>query len=179
MKLKTNTSGNPTAIILIGPMGCGKTTIGKLLKEQTGWQFMDADDYHPQANIDKMAAGLALNDEDRHPWLLRLRAMIDKSIIRKTPIILACSALKQSYRETLGIDQQKIVSVYLKGDPDLLASRIGNRSHQYMNKGLLDSQLATMEEPDGGLTVDIGTTPESIVSEIITTIQARTSTVRK
>jgi carbohydrate kinase (thermoresistant glucokinase family) len=177
--MQTNTSENPMAIVLIGPMGCGKTTIGKLLTEQTGWRFMDADDYHPQVNIDKMAAGIALNDEDRHPWLLRLAAMINESIIRKTPLILACSALKQSYREALGIDQQKIVSVYLKGAPDLLASRIGNRNHQYMDKSLLDSQLATMEEPDGGLTVDIGTAPESIVSEIITTIHARTSTVRK
>lgn len=174
----TNIRKKPMVLVLIGPMGSGKTTIGKLLAERTGWRFADADDYHPQNNIAKMAAGISLNDNDRQPWLVRLSELINRALADEDPLILACSALKQSYREILGVDQETIISVYLKGSQELLAKRVGNRKHQYMNKGLLDSQMATMEEPDQGLVVDISPAPEQIVAEIITTIHAKNLTVR-
>lgn len=154
-------------IVLIGPMGCGKSTIGKLLAETAGWRFADADDYHPKENITKMAAGISLDDADRQPWLLRLAALINESVADADPLVLACSALKRQYRDTLGIDQEMVMSVYLKGSQELLARRIAERSHPYMSRGLLDSQLATMEEPQGGMVVDISSSPEQIVSEII------------
>lgn len=171
MKNIPNTTGELMVIVLIGPMGSGKTTIGKLLAEKTGWSFSDADDYHPQENIKKMAAGISLTDEDREPWLLTLSKLINSSLTNKQPLILACSALKQSYRDLLGIDQKKIISIYLKGSQNLLAKRIENRNHQYMDKRLLNSQLDTMEEPGAGLIIDISPAPEMIVAEIISAIQ--------
>ncbi len=157
-------------IILIGPMGCGKTTVGKLLAEQVGWPFADGDDFHPPENVDKMRQGIPLQDSDRLGWLTTLRRHIELQIQANTNLVLACSALKQSYRDLLGIDQQQVVSVYLKGSAELLKKRITHRTHQYMNESLLQSQLQTMEEPDDGLIVSIDATPETICSQIITTL---------
>lgn len=154
-------------IVIIGPMGCGKTTIGILLADHTGWPFADADDFHPPENVEKMRQGIPLEDGDRFGWLTVLRSHIDDRVAQGEHLILACSALKKSYRDLLGIDQQQVVSVYLKGTAALLRARIANRSHQYMNDSLLQSQLQTMEEPENGLIVSIDQTPEDICSEII------------
>ncbi len=154
-------------IVLTGPMGCGKTTIGKLLSQRLGWGFEDGDDFHPPENIAKMAAGIPLEDADRIPWLTILHGRINDCNADGRPMVIACSALKSKYRELLGINQRDVVSVYLQGSRELLASRIAGRSHRYMKKELLDSQLATLEEPANGLTVDIGPAPEDIVSAII------------
>lgn len=154
-------------IVLIGPMGCGKTTIGTLLAARLDCRFADGDDYHPQGNVTKMSAGIPLTDDDRLPWLAILAEMIRASIRRKEKMVLACSALKRTYRQILGIDQQQIFSVYLRGSRELLAERIGHRQHPYMNKGLLDSQLATLEVPRDGLIVDIAQSPERIVNDIL------------
>ncbi|MGI9536493.1 MAG: gluconokinase [Desulfocapsaceae bacterium] len=154
-------------IVIIGPMGCGKTTVGELLAERLKWSFADADDFHPPENVEKMRQGIPLDDDDRFGWLTSLGAHIEEQIQRDNNLILACSALKQSYREILGIDQKRTFSVYLKGSFELLQERIAKRSHQYMNESLLQSQLRTMEEPSGGLIVSIDQSPEMICSEII------------
>ncbi|WP_217909478.1 gluconokinase [Desulfosediminicola flagellatus] len=158
--------------MLTGPMGCGKTTIGKLLANRLGWRFADGDDFHPPANIAKMKAGLPLGDEDRYPWLHILHAAIEKAVSDNDNLILACSALKQEYRKLLGINQQSVISVYLQGSPELLRERIETRTHLYMDKGLLESQLNTLEEPTSGLIVSIADSPEAIVDSIIYSISA-------
>ena len=147
-------------------MGCGKTTIGRLLSIRLGWRFEDGDDFHPEENIRKMQSGQPLEDEDRYPWLEVLHGMIRKSLQSDENMILACSALKRDYRRRLGIDQRSVVSVYLKGSAELLQQRVAARTHRYMDKGLLESQLNTLEEPRHGLVVSIANRPEEIVDEI-------------
>jgi carbohydrate kinase (thermoresistant glucokinase family) len=160
-------------IVLMGPMGCGKTTIGKMLAGELGWVFCDADDAHPKKNIEKMAAGIALTDEDRQPWLEKLREKILNRLEREEDAILACSALKQFYRDILGVDQKRVKTVYLKGSFDLLSERIQNRRHPYMDKTLLESQLDTLEEPKDGLWVDISAPMERIVGTIVDALKLR------
>lgn len=154
-------------IVLIGPMGCGKTTVGRLLSSRLGWRFEDGDDFHPEANRRKMNSGIPLDDDDRYPWLQKLRSMLEEAAAQDDDLILACSALKRQYRRLLGIDQKRILSVYLKADRDLLRQRVQARSHQFMNKGLVDSQLATLEEPETGLQVAVDGTPEEVVEQIV------------
>lgn len=158
-------------LILMGPMGCGKTTIGKMLAKKLGWPFYDADDFHPKENVEKMRAGIALTDEDRKLWLEKLRANIHRWLKHGQNTILACSALKQAYRNILGVNQNTMRAVYLKGSYSLLRKRIEERQHPYMDKNLLRSQLDTLEEPKDGLTVDISATPEIIVSTIIKSLK--------
>jgi len=154
-------------LILVGPMGSGKTAIGKLLAEKLGWAFYDADDSHPKENVEKMRAGIALTDKDRRLWLEKLRGYIQCWLEEKQNTILACSALKQAYRDILGVDQITVKTVYLKGSYSLLRKRIEERQHPYMDKKLLRSQLDALEEPEDGLRVDISPTPETIVGTII------------
>jgi carbohydrate kinase (thermoresistant glucokinase family) len=160
-----------TVIVLIGPMGCGKTTIGKMLARELGWTFCDADDAHPKKNIEKMAAGTALTDGDRKPWLEKLRAKILRRLEHEKNAILACSALKQVYRDILGVDQKRVKTVYLKGSFDLLSKRIQGRRHLYMDNTLLQSQLDTLEEPKDGLWVDISAPRERIVRTIVDALE--------
>jgi carbohydrate kinase (thermoresistant glucokinase family) len=158
-------------IVLIGPMGCGKTTVGKLLADRLHWPFDDADDFHPPANVDKMRQGIPLDDQDRQGWLATLAARIDARKQAGENLILACSALKKKYRDLLGVDQVQVRTVYLKGDFHLLRQRIEGRNHQYMNKDLLTSQLATMEEPEDGLTLQGGPSPAALTEEIVSWLQ--------
>jgi carbohydrate kinase (thermoresistant glucokinase family) len=158
-------------LILIGPMGCGKTTIGKMLGKKLGWPFNDGDDFHPKENVEKMRAGIALTDEDRKLWLEKLQANIRRWLKHGQNTILACSALKRAYRDILGVNQSTVRTVYLKGSYELLRKRIEGRLHPYMDKNLLKSQLDTLEEPKDGLSVDISKTPERIVSTIIKTLK--------
>jgi carbohydrate kinase (thermoresistant glucokinase family) len=158
-------------LILMGPMGCGKTAIGKMLAEKLGWPFCDADDFHPRENVEKMRAGIPLTDEDRKLWLEELGANIQGWLRHRQSTILACSALKQAYRDILGVNQSTVRTVYLKGSHELLRKRIEERQHPYMDKNLLRSQLDTLQEPKDGLTVDISATPEIIVSTIIKSLK--------
>ncbi len=154
-------------IVLIGPMGCGKTTIGKLLAGKLSWTFEDGDDFHPQSNVEKMKSGIPLDDADRLPWLTILHDRMRNALADNRSLIIACSALKRDYRKILGINQQEVVSVFLEGTPELLQDRINTRSHEYMSKQLLASQLNTLEVPETGYRVDISESPDEITDQII------------
>jgi len=152
----------------MGPAGSGKTTVGKLLAAQLSWEFADGDDFHPPANIEKMSSGIPLTDEDRLPWLKSIRDAMQQWQAQGKNAVIACSALKRSYRELLGIgaNEKDVRLVYLKGTYDLLLERLHSRKGHYMKDKMLVSQLADLEEPEDALTVDVSKSPEEIVSEI-------------
>lgn len=154
-------------IILMGVTGSGKTTIGKLFAEHTGWDFFDGDDYHSPANILKMSRGIPLTDEDRAGWLDQLADLVRSRLQLGKPGVLACSALKQAYRDKLNIKPEEIRFVYLKGNPELISSRIEQRKGHYMKAAMMDSQFSTLEEPGEALVIDIHQSPELIVQYLI------------
>ncbi|HTC48157.1 MAG TPA: gluconokinase [Candidatus Aquilonibacter sp.] len=163
-------SGGIVVILLMGVSGAGKTTIGKLLASDLGWVFADGDDYHPAANVEKMKNGIPLIDADRESWLKTLRDLIADWIAAGTNAILACSALKQVYREELRAGPQ-VRFVYLKGTPQLLRQRLHERHGHFMTERMLDSQLSTLEEPGQATVVDIDQSPAQIVGEIRTRLE--------
>jgi gluconokinase len=151
----------------MGVAGSGKTTVGKSLAAHLGWDFYDADDFHPPENIAKMANGIPLNDADRSPWLASLRNLISSSLIQNRPGVLACSALKESYRQQSLADNDGAQIVFLKGNYDLIWSRLSMRKDHYMKPHMLQSQFETLEEPANALTVDISKSLDDIVQEIL------------
>ena len=152
-------------VIVMGVTGSGKTTVGRLLAGQLGWLFADADDFHPPANVDKMRQGIPLTDEDRWPWLDRLRREITKWIAEGRSVVLACSALKHIYRQKLQAGPE-VRFVYLKGSAALVAERLRARQGHFAGEQILSGQFADLEEPESGLTVSIASTPEQIVTEV-------------
>lgn len=154
-------------IILMGVSGCGKTAIGQALAKKLDWPFYDGDDFHSTANVGKMRQGRPLTDEDRLPWLKTLSDMIRHWNLDRGNAILACSALKERYRDRLGVDQIEVKTVFLKGCFSLIRERLNKRRGHFMNPDLLTSQLETLEAPNDGLTIDIKRRPDQIVAEII------------
>ncbi len=150
----------------MGVSGSGKTTVGKLLAQSLNWDFSDADDFHPPANIKKMSRGIPLEDADRIPWLLQLQSEIDTWLLENKNVVLACSALKASYREMLCRDQQQIKIVYLKASFELLTARLKTRENHYMKADLLSSQCATLEEPETAIIIDASQPLEVMVRQI-------------
>jgi len=152
-------------LILVGVCGCGKTTIGRALAEDLGWPFHDADDFHPAANVAKMAAGHALDDEDRWPWLDRMVVAMQGAQAEGGHAVLACSALKAVYRERLQ-RAGDVRFIYMRGDMETIAARLAARSHRYMPASLLPSQFAALEEPENALVVDILESPAAQVQRV-------------
>lgn len=158
-------------IIVMGVSGCGKTTISKLLSERTGLSYYDADDFHPQSNIDKMSNNIPLNDTDRWPWLESL-AQNMASWESNGGAVLACSALKEAYREILASGTADLIWVYLSGTFDLIRSRMESRNGHYMKASLLRSQFEALEVPEYGLNISIDNDPIEIVNLIISKMKA-------
>ena len=155
-------------LILMGVSGTGKTTLGNMLSHDTGWPFLDGDDFHSAANKAKMASGQPLNDEDRAPWLATLHTEILKYSDAGKSMILACSALKDKYRATLrgNLTQDQIRFALLDADPERIADHLAKRSHEYMNPKLLESQLATLESPTDAWVVSVEGTPEESLEQL-------------
>jgi len=151
-------------LVLMGVVGSGKTTVGKLLAHELGWKFADADDFHPRANVDKIRRGIPLDDCDRVPWLSALHDAIEQWNESQQNVVLACSALKQSYRNKLRAGS--VHFVYLKGSQQLIASRLRSRQGHFASESILASQFADLEEPDDAITVGVDQTPEPIAAKI-------------
>jgi gluconokinase len=149
----------------MGPAGSGKTTIGKLLAAQLEWDFFDADNFHSPANIEKMSRGIPLGDEDRIPWLESIRKAMLEWDAQGRNAVLACSALKRSYRERLQINSN-VRLVYLKGSFELFRERLHSRKGHYAGEQILAGQFADLEEPADAITIDAAQSPEQIVAEI-------------
>jgi len=141
-------------VVLMGVCGCGKTTVGETLAAALGWPFFDGDDFHPPENVAKMAAGVPLTDDDRWPWLDRIAAHLRGILDAGGHAVLACSALRQAYRDRLS-RAGDVRYVHLAGDRDTIASRLASRSHRYMPASLLESQFAALEPPADAIEVDV------------------------
>ncbi|HUO24529.1 MAG TPA: gluconokinase [Candidatus Aquilonibacter sp.] len=152
-------------VIVMGVTGTGKTTVGRMLAEQLGWEFMEGDEFHPAANVEKMRQGIPLNDEDRRPWLERLRVEIAKRQAERGNVVVACSALKRSYREMLAAGPA-VKFVYLKGSEELISRRLQNRRGHFAGELILAGQFADLEEPRDAITVGIEATTVEIVKQI-------------
>jgi len=157
-------------IILMGVSGVGKTAVGTRLADALGGRFAEGDDYHPPANVEKMESGVPLDDDDRQPWLETMSREIGGWLDKGETVVLACSALKQRYRDILRGGRQGVRFVYLKGSKDLISERLEQRRGHYMPPSLLDSQFDALEEPEDAITVDVDATPDQIVAAIRTAL---------
>ena len=154
-------------VIVMGVAGSGKTTVGESLAKHLGWEFYDADHFHPAENIAKMTNGIPLNDSDRAPWLAALHNLIYTSLKENHPAVLACSALKESYRRQLLAGNEGVQLVYLQGSYDLFWSRLSRRKDHYMKPQMLQSQFEALEEPKNALTIDASLTVDEIMQGIV------------
>ena len=156
----------PARIVVMGVAGCGKTVVGTALAAELGYRFVDADDLHPAANVSKMASGTPLDDDDRWPWL----DAVGRTLAESPGIVVACSALKRSYRDRLRASADDLAFVHLSGSRELLEQRMGRRTEHFMPTSLLDSQLGTLEPLEAderGIEVDVTPAPTVLVTEIL------------
>jgi gluconokinase len=165
LKLAQRVYAGNMIVIVIGVAGSGKTTVGRMLAADLEWDFLDADDLHPPANREKMARGVPLTDADRAPWLERLAQQLQDRVRKGRRSVVACSALKESYRERLRVDPS-VRFVYLRGDTELFRERLRTRRGHYFGAELLASQLETLEEPAEGLTLDASESPATLAERI-------------
>jgi gluconokinase len=155
-------------VIVFGVSGAGKTTVGELLARDLGWHFLEADDFHPASNIEKMRSGHPLTDEDRAPWLERLREQIKRSLAAGENTVLACSALKRKYRQLLRVNHE-VKLVFLRGSYALISAQLSHRRGHFFDLALLQSQFDDLEEPqpdESALIIELGRTAQELVKEI-------------
>jgi len=158
------------AVVVMGVSGCGKSSVGARLAERLGATFLDADDFHPPANVERMRTGIALTDAERAPWLAALAARLAAADAARESVVLACSALKRSYRDALRRGAPELALVHLTGSPALLAERIAARADHYMPPSLLPSQLALLETPaadEHAITLDVARPTGEIVATLV------------
>lgn len=163
-------AGTPSVLLLMGVAGSGKSTTAQLLAERLGWPFRDADSFHPPGNVEKMAAGTPLTDEDRWPWLYAIADWMDAVIAKGERGIVTCSALRRAYRDVLLTARPGVALIYLKGDKALIGERLAARVGHFMPATLLDSQFATLEEPgadERAYVIDVDATPEELAQAIL------------
>ena len=166
--------GAPTVLVIMGVAGCGKTTAAVELANAMGWAYQEGDSLHPPENVEKMRGGTPLTDEDRWPWLGAIAGVIDGWLAEGTSAVLTCSALKRAYRDIIIGDRPGVRLVYIHGERDLLAARMAGRQGHYMPPSLLDSQLATLEEPtpeERPIALSAVHTPQEIVAAILQALE--------
>ena len=163
-------------VVMMGVSGSGKTTIAKGVAERLGWEVLEGDTYHPPVNIEKMSRGIPLDDSDRLPWLNAIAATIDQLLAEGRSAVVACSALKRSYRKILIGPRKHVVLVYLQGSPALISERVAARKGHFMPPALLDSQFADLQEPgpdENPIVVSVAPQPPAIIDAVITAMQQR------
>lgn len=163
----------PRAVILMGVAGSGKSTVGANLAKRLAWAFLDADDFHPAANVEKMSNGIPLNDEDRMPWLRRLHDELEHRLGSGASIVLGCSALKESYRQIMQEGLSRIDFVFLDVDQVTLTERLGTRQAHFFPKGLLESQFAALERPQNALIVNANRSIEEVIEQIVAALDEK------
>jgi len=155
----------PRAVVVMGVSGCGKTSVGQALARRLEARFIDADDFHPAANVEKMRQGIPLDDDDRAPWLARLNALMREHVDRGEAVVLACSALRERYRRALADGLPGLRIVHLSGSYELIEARLAQRQHRYMPSSLLRSQFEALEPPAEAIVVDIDAQVETIAAQ--------------
>ena len=165
-----------TIVVMMGVSGSGKTTIAEGVARRKNWPLLEGDKFHPPTNVDKMSHGIPLTDDDRWPWLHAIAAEIDARRARGESAVVACSALKRSYRDILIGDRTDVVLVYLQGSKDLIARRMAERKGHFMPTALLDSQFAALEEPgpeEAAIVVSVEPPPDAIIDEVLGKLEER------